>query len=121
MSTIGSPRRAGDLLEFDGSIIFDRTAGQIGARCDHEAYNTLTLNLAVEIIDGRRSVEEARRPYGDTAAAYSVGREGPYAERLLFQPPSETADPDEAVIAPSMGRQVVEKVKDVFGAGDAPH
>jgi hypothetical protein len=27
---------AAALLEFDGSIIIDRTAGQIGARCDHE-------------------------------------------------------------------------------------
>lgn len=113
---------ASELLAFDGSVILDRTAGQIGARCDHEAYNTLTLNLAVEIIEGRRTVEDARRMYGETAAAYAMGRDAPYAERLLFEPPArETGDPDEAIIAGHMARQAVEKVKDVFGRGDTPH
>ncbi len=112
--------KAGELLAFDGSVILDRTAGQIGARCDHEAYNTLTLNLAVEIIQGKRTVEDARHLYGETAAAFPLGRDAPYAERLLFTPPSGTADPDEAIIAPSMGRQMIEKVKDVFGAGNPP-
>lgn len=114
-------RSASDLVEFDGSVIVDRTAGQIGARCDHEAYNTLTLNLAVEIIEGKRSVEDARRFYGETAAAFSMGRSAPYAEGLLFTPPAgETADADEAIIGKSMAHQAVEKVKDVFGAGDPP-
>ncbi len=112
--------RASDLLAFDGSVILDRTAGQIGARCDHEAYNTLTLNLAVEIIEGRRTVEDARNMYGETAAAYSMGRDAPYAESLLFTPPTGTADPDEAIIASNMGHQAVEKVKDIFGAGKPP-
>lgn len=112
--------KASELIAFDGSVILDRTAGQIGARCDHEAYNTLTLNLAVEIIQGRRTVEDARRMYGDTAAAFSMGRDAPYAERLLFTPPTGTADPDEAIIASNMGHQMVEKVKDVFGAGKPP-
>jgi hypothetical protein len=111
---------ASELLAFDGSVIVDRTAGQIGARCDHEAYNTLTLNLAVEIIEGRRSVEDARRMYGETAAAYAMGRDAPYAERLLFTPGTGTADPDEAIIAPNMGHQMIEKAKDVFGAGRPP-
>lgn len=114
--------KASELIEFDGSVILDRTAGQIGARCDHEAYNTLTLNLAVEIIQGRRSVEDARRFYGETAAAFAMGRDAPYAERLLFEPPLvETGDPDEAIIAGHMARQTVEKIKDVFGKGETPH
>ncbi|WP_157937179.1 hypothetical protein [Geodermatophilus chilensis] len=112
--------KASELVAFDGSVIIDRTAGQIGAR-DHEAFNTLTLNLAVEIIQGGRSVEDARGLYAETAAAYSMGRDAPYAERLLFTPPTEqTADPDEAILAESMGHQMVEKVKDAFGAGDTP-
>jgi hypothetical protein len=114
-------QKASELVAFDGNVIIDRTAGQLGARCDHEAYNTLTLNLAVEIIEGRRSVEDARRFYGETAAAFAMGRPAPYAERLLFDPSTdETADPDEAVIGRSMAHQVVEKVKDVFGAGEPP-
>ncbi|MBT2530478.1 hypothetical protein J7E91_35335 [Streptomyces sp. ISL-99] len=112
--------RASDLVAFDGSVLLDRTAGQIGARCDHEAYNTLTLNLAVEIIEGRRTVEDARRLYGETAAAFVMGRSAPYAEKLLFTPPENTTDPDESVIPQSMAHQAVEKVKDVFGAGETP-
>jgi hypothetical protein len=116
-----SATKAGELVAFDGSVIVDRTAGQIGARCDDEAFNTLTLNLAVEIIEGRRSVEDARRLYAETAAAYSMGRDAPYAERLLFAPPTgQTADPDEAILADSMIHQMVEKTKDTFGAGSTP-
>lgn len=112
---------AGALVEFDGSVLMDRTAGQLGARCDHEAYNTLTLNLAVEILEGRRTVEDARRFYGETANAFVLGRDAPYAEGLLFDPPAEeTADPDDSIIASGMAHQVKEKIKDVFGAGDPP-
>ncbi|MBT2596445.1 hypothetical protein J7I92_14560 [Arthrobacter sp. ISL-72] len=115
------PHRASDLAAFDGSVIVDRTAGQLGSRCDHEAFNTLTLNLAVEIIEGTRSVEDARDLYAQTAAAYVMGRDAPYAERLLFTPAAGgAADPDEAVIAPAMAEQMIEKVKDAFGAGDTP-
>ncbi|MDP8959046.1 MAG: hypothetical protein M3N51_07570 [Actinomycetota bacterium] len=113
--------KAAALVEFDGSVIVDRTAGQIAARCDHEPYNTLTLNLAVEIIEGRRSVEDARRFYGETAAAFVLGRPAPYAEKLQFTPPEqETADPDQSIITGPMADQIGEKIKDIVGAGDLP-
>ncbi|WP_214865706.1 hypothetical protein [Arthrobacter sp. ISL-30] len=115
------PARSGsDIVEFDGSVLLDRTAGEIGSRCDHEAYNTLTLNLAVEIIEGRRTVQDARDLYAKTAAAFVMGRDAPYAESLLFTPGTDTADPDEATIATDMLEQKMEKVKDVFGAGETP-
>ncbi|MFF3342778.1 hypothetical protein [Streptomyces flavidovirens] len=103
-------------MAFDGSLLLGRTAGQIGSRCDYEAYNALTLNLAVEIIEGRRTVEDARRLYGETAAAFVMGRSAPYAEKLLLTPPGNTTDPDESVIPQSMADQAIEKVKDAFGA-----
>lgn len=115
------PQRAADLVRFDGSVIIDRTAGQIGSRCDHEPFNMLTLNLAVEIMEGRRTVEEARNLYGDTAAAFVMGRDAPYAERLLFDPPArDTADADEATIASHMLEQMREKLKDLASEGDVP-
>jgi hypothetical protein len=113
--------RAGDLIAFDGSVIIDRTTGELGVRCDDEAFNTLTFNLAVEIIDGRRTVEQARELYAETAAAYAMGRDAPYAEGLLFAPQDESAaDPDESIIAPQMVEQMMEKAKDLFGAGETP-
>jgi hypothetical protein len=115
------PSKAGDIIAFDGSVIIDRTAGQVGARCDHEAFNILTLNLVAEIAEGRRSVTDARELYAETAAAYVMGREAPYAERLHFTPPAEgAADPDEAILAPEMAEQMAEKIKDLFGAGTPP-
>jgi hypothetical protein len=113
--------RAADLVAYDGSTLVDRTTGELGARCDHEAYNTLTINLAVEIMEGRRTVDEARELYAETAAAYVMGRDAPYAEGLLVTAPTEeTANPDEAVIASHLVDQMIEKVKDAFGAGETP-
>lgn len=112
------PDRGGDLVRFDGSVLVDRTSGEVGARCDDEAMNILTLNLAVEILDGRRTVDEAREVYAETASAYMMGRDAPYAERLQFTPPSQpTNDPDESTIAHAMADQMVEKVKDLLGEG----
>jgi hypothetical protein len=72
--------KAGELIKFDGSVIDDRTAGQVGSRCSNHAYNTLTTNLAIEIMDGRRGVEDTRRFYGETASAFVLGRSAPYAK-----------------------------------------
>jgi hypothetical protein len=108
------------LMRFDGSTLIDRTSGELGSRCDHEPYNTLTLNLAVEIIEGKRTVDEARKVYAETASAYVMGRDAPYAEGLMFTPSQNTGDPDESIIAESMWDQAMEKVKDAFGAGDPP-
>jgi hypothetical protein len=57
-------------------VLVDRAAGELGARCDDEAYNTLTLNLAQEIVTGKRNVEEARKFYAETASAYVMGASG---------------------------------------------
>jgi len=114
--------KAAELVAFDGSVLLDRTTGELGARCDHEAYNTLTINLAIEIIAGTRTVEDARRFYAETAAAFVMGRPAPYAEGLLFEPtaPGTAADPDESVIAGAMAHQLGEKVKDALGVGRVP-
>ncbi|MBW3576975.1 MAG: hypothetical protein KY462_04400 [Actinobacteria bacterium] len=115
------PRRATDVVTFDGSAIVDRTAGQIGSRCDHEPFNMLTLNLAVEIMEGRRTIQEARDLYGDTAAAFVMGRDAPYAEELQFDiPAGDTADPDESIIATDMLEQIKQKFKDFLGEGEVP-
>lgn len=112
--------KAAELLEFDGSVIIDRTAGQIGARCDAESANVLTLNLAVEIIEGRRTVDDARNLYAESIAAWSMGRDAPYAERLLFEPRMGSGDPDEGIIGNAMMDQLAEKMKDLVGAGSTP-
>ncbi|MBG6240195.1 hypothetical protein IWX78_003190 [Mycetocola sp. CAN_C7] len=111
---------ASALVGFDGSMLLDRTAGQLGARCDAEAANTVTLNLAVEIMEGRKTVDQARHDFAESQAAFAMGRDAPYAEGLLFEPASATADPDETMIGHAVLDQIGEKLKDVIGAGDTP-
>lgn len=93
------PEKASDLERFDGSVLFDRTAGEMSARCESEAMNFLALNLANDIIMGKRSIDEARIEYGNQAMAHMQGHTAPYTEELKFTVQrGGTADPDQPVM-----------------------
>lgn len=84
-----------DIAMYDGSVMTERTKGEMSARCDKEGANFLALNLADEIARGRRTVEDARRMYAEQIMAMKAGRPAPYTERLLFAPmPGSSMDPD---------------------------
>jgi hypothetical protein len=84
-----------DIAAYDGSVHPDRTKGEVSATCDKEELNMLSLNLLHEIVTGKRTVEEARRFYSDTASNFLFhGVSSPYLEGLLFPPQYKTADPD---------------------------
>jgi len=93
------PEKLDELAEFDGSVYFKRTKGALGAICGKEAMNFLALNLAHEIITGKRTVQDAREFYAKTAMAFMKGAKSPYTEKLLFEPqkPEQAADPDRPV------------------------
>ncbi|MDQ3219635.1 MAG: hypothetical protein M3Q26_02665 [Acidobacteriota bacterium] len=55
-----------ELAEYDGSVIVERTKGEISARCDKEEANFLALNLADDIVKGKKSVKGAREFYSET-------------------------------------------------------
>lgn len=74
------------LAQYDGSVVVERTAGEISARCDKEGANFLALNLANEIISGRRTVADARRMYGQQIMAMKAHQPAPYTEKFLFTP-----------------------------------
>jgi hypothetical protein len=85
------------LLQYDGSVVVERTRGELAARCDDERANYLALNLAHEIIIGKKSVEEARIFY---AEAVQQKKHQEYLERFLFSvPAADQADPDVPVKA----------------------
>ncbi len=88
--------RYDDLAMYDGSVVSERTAGEISARCDKEGANFLALNLANDIVTGKRAVDDARKMYGEQIMAMKAKRPAPYTEKLLFQVPSGTGDPDHA-------------------------
>jgi hypothetical protein len=73
-----------ELANFDGSVIAERTKGEISARCDKEAANILALNLADDIIKDKRNVEEAREFYGSTMMEMLQGNKPQYLQKLQF-------------------------------------
>lgn len=108
------PEKFDDLAAYDGSVVPERTRGEISARCDMEEMNFLALNLAHEIVTAGRTVEDARKTYAETATAFIMGRPAPYTEGLQFTvPQGDTTDVDETMIAAAMLHQTVEKVKDI--------
>lgn len=84
-----------ELALYDGSVVLERTSGEMSARCDKEGANFLALNLADEIATGRTTVEAARRKYGEQIAAMMAKRPAPYTEKLLFTVSGNTQDPDQ--------------------------
>ena len=89
-----------ELAQYDGSVIVERTKGEMSARCDAEAANFLALNLANDIVTGERSVEEARQFYGETMKAFKEeGQSDPYLEGFVFElPEGNTNDPGEQIV-----------------------
>ena len=89
------PDKADDLAMFDGSVMFERTKGELSARCGGESANFLAINLAREIIEGTRNVADARAFYASTMKAKKEGKKNEYLTGLRFTPPSGgTADKD---------------------------
>jgi hypothetical protein len=109
------PEKFDELAAFDGSVVADRTKGEVMARCDMEEMNFLSLNLMHDIVTGKHTVEEARQFYAEMAVAFMMNRPAPYTERLQFEVPTgDTADLDEVMIAEAMMHQTMEKAKEVL-------
>jgi hypothetical protein len=65
---------------------YDPVTQELSARTDSEATNFLALNLADEVIRGRRSAADARGFYDAALNLSLYGKSTPYMSRLLFQP-----------------------------------
>ncbi len=75
-----------ELTKFDGSATYDRTQGELSARCDLEGHNILTLNLSNDVLTGKLSADEARKKFGELVMADSQGKKPPYVTTLQFEP-----------------------------------
>jgi len=98
-----SPAMTDDLGYYDGSVIVDRTRGEVSARCDKEEANYLALNLAWDVVNKKQSVSGARKFYGDTIMQMKAGKldseHKPYVMGLTFTPSMmSVGDPDVATI-----------------------
>jgi hypothetical protein len=83
-----------DLGQFDGSVTFDRTQGTLSARCDQEGNNLLAINLAHDIVTGKKTVEQARSAFATIVKEKMNGVNPAYMRKLSFTPETNTADPD---------------------------
>jgi hypothetical protein len=92
-----SPDKFDALAAYDGSVIAERTKGELAARCDMEEANFLALNLAHDIVTGIRSVAQARQFY---AEVMQEKRPTEYLQGLRFQVPrTAQGDPDRQLMA----------------------
>ena len=88
------------VVQFDGSVIAERTAGEVSARCHDEQANCLALNLMHDIVTGAKTVQEARSYYGKEALDYRRGKPTPYMDGLRFTPHGPgAADPDTRILS----------------------
>lgn len=93
------PDKAEQLMEFDGSVFFERTEGVLSARCHTEWANFLALNLAHDIIVENKTVKQARRAYGEQVLAFQNGESPPYTQGLQFElPEGPQRDPGVRII-----------------------
>lgn len=88
-----------DLASYDGSVIIERTKGEISARCDKEAANYLALNLANDIINGERNIQDARKFYHETIMKVMKGETPEYTKKLMFEAHQNSADPDKPMMS----------------------
>jgi hypothetical protein len=90
------PSKADEILTYDGSVVLERTKGEIAARCDKEEPNFLAINLAHEVATGKRSVEDARKFYADSMMRFMKdGKPNEYHQGFLFSvSKGGTGDPD---------------------------
>ena len=93
------PDKVTQLAEFDGSVIVERTAGEVSARCHDEQANFLALNLMHDIVSGAKNVQEARAYYAKEFADYRRKKPTPYMDGLRFETGGNTRDPDQRVLS----------------------
>jgi hypothetical protein len=100
------------IAQFDGSVITERTAGEVSARCHDEQANFLALNLMHDIVTGARTVLEARNHYAEEVLDYRRKNPTPYMEGLRFKPQGpDAADPDVQIIPDEEVERAVEEGK----------
>lgn len=101
-----------DIAAFDGSVVVDRTAGEVSARCHDEQANMLALNLMHDIVTGKKNVQEARKYYAEEFLKYRRKEPTPYMDKLHFSVnDSHAADPDERLLSDDDLQRAVEQGK----------
>ncbi len=76
------------LAEYDGSVSVHRTDGEIAAKCDFEGANFLALNLANDVVTGKKTVQAARDFYTNAIKEFVLEKKtSPYMKSFQFTVP----------------------------------
>jgi uncharacterized protein with HEPN domain len=103
-----------ELAKFDGSLIVEKTRGEVSSRCDMEAANFTAINVMHDICTGKLNAEKGRELLCEVMSAYMMDRPAPYAEKLQFDASNEEKyDTDVVMIADEMMEQAIEKVNNI--------
>ncbi len=78
------PEKMCALADFNGSIVVNRTRGEMSARCNSEGLNILMLNLAHEIVIGKKDAEEAIHAAINASSALKLHWPEPNVRELQF-------------------------------------
>ena len=104
------PWKVSDLVRFDGSVVVYRTLGEISVRGQDEESNLLALNLAYDIITGKRSVDDARKYYAQEFLNHRRKASVPYMKGLKFEP-QRSEDPDEPILSDGELKRAIDEGK----------
>lgn len=77
--------KVADLIKFDQALVIDETRGTLASHCDSEKANTLALNLADEIVNGKRTVASAKSFLRNTLEKSMAGKSSDYMDTLRFK------------------------------------
>jgi len=89
-------KKLADLAAYDGSIVVDRTRGELTVHCNSEEMNTITFNIADDIVKGERTVEQARAYHAQVIEGMLIHDPETYPQKLRFKTQkSNTGDTDE--------------------------
>jgi len=73
------------LAKLDLALRISRDNRSLSAVSESEETNILALNLADEVVRGKRSPEDARAFYLKTVVQWNAGKSSPYMKNLLFR------------------------------------
>lgn len=93
--------KVGELAAFDGSLMVERTEGELAVRCGSQEMNILILNLAHDIIMNKLDAVGARRRCAQLMRGRLLNWPLPEMQELKFatnvrNAERRTADPDQA-------------------------
>lgn len=77
--------RIDELRRFDSRIEVSQSAGELSFRSSSEARNYLALNLAEDVITGKKSAAEAREAFAKTSRLAMTGKSSQYLDGFMFE------------------------------------